>query len=151
MSGFGIAPYGTAPYGLGTPLTAAGNEGNVLPDATGKSQGSRAINSATRRYEFDSNGRAKGQNNTQQLVQLALLTALGSSAMPRLGEAPMGGVIGANFVQRRKTSIQTALADLVNRKLVSIVSIEVDTSRRPILTLVRWRDLTSSIEQQIAI
>lgn len=151
MSGFGIARYGTAPYGLGTPLTAAGNEGNVLADDTGKSQGSRVINSRTRRYEFDENGRAKGQINTQALVQLALLTVLGSSAMPRLGEEPSGGVIGANFAQKRKASIQSALADLVRRKLISVVSIEVDTKRKPIFTLVRWRDLTTDIEQQIAI
>lgn len=151
MAGYGTAPFGTAPYGVGTPSTTAGNAGSLLNDTSGATQGSRYINPRTRQYEFDANGRFKGQQNTQSLVQLALLTVLASSSVPGLGETLPSGVIGTNFVKSRKSAISDALSDLVKAKLISIVSIDVDTTRRPVFTVIRWTDLTTGIEQQTQI
>lgn len=139
---------GTAPYGLGTPATSSANAGVLLPNDKGETQGSRYINPRTRQYEYDSNGRAKGMPNVQQLVELALLTVRGTSAQTDLGVEEPSGVIGANFVERRKTSINQALSRLVTDKMIEVLSVDVDVDRRPIFTLVRWRDLTTSIERE---
>ncbi len=151
MGGFGTAPFGTAPYGVGTPSTAGGNVGSVLSDAFGASQGSRRVGTKTRQYEYDANGRAKGRGNTESLVLMALTTIAGSSAQAALGDAAPSGVIGANFVARRTASIRQALGDLVKAKSVAIISIDVDVTRRPVFTLIRWRDLTTQSEQETAI
>ncbi len=151
MSGLGTDYLGVGPYGTGTPETAAGNTGLVLSDAYGVSQGSRYINSRTRQYEFDANGRVVGMNNTQHLVQLAMLTVAASSAMVTLGELSPSGVIGAAFVQRRRASVESALAPLVRSKLIEILSIDVDTVNRPVFTRIRWRDLTTTVEQETRI
>lgn len=151
MAGFGIAPLGTAPYGLGTPATSSTNGGVLLPNDLGETQGSRYINPRTRRYEYDEHGRARGQHNIQHLVQMAFLTIRGTSAMTDLGDYAPDGVIGQNFVSRRKEGITQALSRLTRDKLIAIVSIDVDTRNRPVFTIVRWRDLTTEIEQEITI
>lgn len=152
MAGFGVAPFGSSPYGLGTPATtAADNSGVVLADDLGVQHGSRYINPRTRQYEYDAHGRAKGMPNVRQLAMLAFLTIEGSSAMADLGIEEASGVIGVNFVARRKEAIQRAFARLTRDKLLTITSIEVDITRRPTFTLVRWKDLTTEIEHEDSI
>ena len=86
MSGFGSQPYGRSPYGIGTPALATPTGGSVLRDeTTGISQGSRRLNPSTRDYDIDEYGRALGANNVRAMVELALSTDLGSSAMVELG------------------------------------------------------------------
>lgn len=146
MSGVGGSPMGAFPYGLGTILPASDNGGVILPDAFGVTQGSRFINARTRSYEYDEHGRAKGMSNVASLVQMCLLMAKGSSAMADLGEVAPSGVIGANFVSRRKSEIKQALKRLVDTKTIAIVSIDVDVKSRPVFTIIRWRDMTTLIE-----
>jgi hypothetical protein len=148
MAGLGHAACGTAPYGLGTPATSSTNGGALLPNERGETQGSRYINPRTRRYEYDEHGRAKGMPNVQQLVLMAFMTIRGSSAMPDLGDEAPSGVIGANFVARRKEAVTRAAAHLVDGNLIEIISIDVDPKARPIFTIVRWRDLTTRIERE---
>lgn len=151
MSGFGAAPLGTAPYGLGTPATSSSNSGVLLPDASGATQGSRFLNARTRRYEYGPDGRARGQESVSSLVQMALLTVKGTSAMASLGDEAPSGVIGNNFVARRKASITQALSALTTANTIEIVSLDVLADNRPILTIVRWRDLTTTLEQETTI
>lgn len=149
MSGFGATPFGTGPYGLGTPATSSSNAGVPLPNELGVTQSGRYINPRTRQYEYDANGRAKGMPAVQQLVELAMLTVSGSSAMAPLGEDAPNGVIGTNFVARTTEAIERALARLVSDKLIEITSIEINTANRPIFRVVRWTDLTTGIEQEL--
>lgn len=151
MAGFGSSPLGTGPYGVGTPATSSANAGLPLADDFGASQGSKYINPRTRSYERDANGRTKGMPNVPHLVQLALLTTRGSSAMTTLGDEAPGGVIGANFVSRRQASIRQSLTRLVDDNMIEIVAIEVYADNRPVFTLVRWRDLTTTLEHEARI
>ena len=145
MSGLGDSGFGSAPYGIGTPNTTAGNTGKVLVDDYGTQQGSRYLNQYTRQPEFDSNGNMKGQPNVHHLVTLALLTVRGSSADPDLGMAAASGVIGNNFVAEREAAIRQALDRLVKAGLVEILTIKIK-SRKPVLIATTWRDLTTTQE-----
>jgi len=146
--GAGYAPAGAFPAGFGTPSSVAGRAGNVLVDETGAQHGARYINPKTRRYELDATGRYKGMNNVSQLVEMAFLTVRGSSVLPGLGMKPMSGVIGRNFVARQKQAVKEALAFLTNANVIELVSVDVDVSRKPSMTLIRWRDLSTSQTQE---
>lgn len=146
-TGAGRSSAGVSPYGIGTPAVSDTNGGVPTPNTFAESQGSRYIDSKTRQYVYNSDGRAKGQANIPHLVQMAFLTVAGSSAMPRLGVLQAGGVIGNNFVSQRTQAIQAALKYLVDSSLIEIVEITVDAKIRPVFTRVRWRDLTTLVEQ----
>lgn len=148
MTGAGLAPAGTFLAGFGYQETPARDRSQALTDDFGRRHGARYIDPLTRRYAIDANGRYKGMSNIAQLVELAFLTQAGSSSMPALGLAPAGGVISNGFVAERKEAIRNALSSLTQSGLVELVSIDVDISRRPTMTLVRWRDLTTSTEQE---
>ena len=151
MPGFGTTPFGSGPYGIGTPATSSTNEGKPLTDAKGVRFGSRYINPRTRQYEMNANGRYVGMSSVQQLVELAALTLIGTSAMQALGEDAPSGVIGTNYVARTTEAIERAFARLVREKLIEINSIDIRPESRPVFRLVRWTDLTTGIEQELRI
>lgn len=136
------------PYGAGTPNTSAGNVGKVLSDGDGAQHGSRFIDSRTRGYAFDSNGRMKGMSNAKHLMLHTLLTVLDSTHVAGFGLREPGGTIGNNFERERETAIRAATSDLVKRGLVEIVSITTNRISRPVYTRVRWRDLTTNSEPE---
>lgn len=145
--GFGAQPMGASPYGVGTPAVSTDtNAGKTLTSASGTVYGGRYINPQTGLYEFDSNGRYVGTTDVKQLVVLAVKTARGSSAVQTLGFAPPVGVIGNNFVAKMKEAVNQAFAQLVRAGLVAIVDIDVRKNQRPVVTIVRWRDLTTDAE-----
>ena len=148
MSGAGRSKAGVSPYGIGTPAVSSANGGAALPDATGAQQGSRYLDPLLRVYVYDANGRAKGAANVPHLVQLALFTTIGTSAMTSLGAVAPSGVIGSGFDAKRKQTINSALKHLVDAKLISIKSIDVDSKSRPVHVKVTWIDLTTSVEQE---
>jgi hypothetical protein len=113
-----------------------------LTDYKGTPQGSRYINPQTRRWEFDSNGRALGMADAAHMVLMSLTTTLGSAAWFGGLPAP-GGVIGANFEAQRKTEVQNVLKPLVDNGTIEVVSITVDVKSRPVLTTILWKDLIS--------
>ena len=104
-SGYGDQPFGSSPYGIGTPATAK--------DEPAASAGSRYLNPDTRDYQIDPNTDQVAQMPpTRQRVLLAVMTLLSSStAIPGLGlRAPRK--IGINYVAQTKASIRAALAHL---------------------------------------
>jgi hypothetical protein len=154
MSGFGIQPAGLSPAGVGTPATAPANSGFALRNAfDGSAAGSRKLDPATNQYAIDSYGRVTGMSSAQQLVQLAIKTDKGSSAVRKLGnELYKIDRITDNFNRRVNDVITNALTDLVNRKLIAITSIEaqqVQGSRAFII--IKWTDLSTNTEEQITI
>jgi len=148
MSGAGSSPFGSSPYGIGSPPTSTGRAGTLLTDSVGAPQGSRYINPATRRWEFDSNGRPIGMPNAGHMVLMSLTTVLGSSAWDGGLPAP-GGVIGSNFEATRVQEIQNVLKPLVDDGTIEIVSITVNTKSRPVLTTILWKDLISDPKRVI--
>jgi|GEM_PF-6634426 len=140
MSGFGAQPFGSSSFGLGTPSSAPAPSGAVLrnPD-TGAQTGSRRIDPLTRDYVVDSvTGRSLAMGDVQQMVYLAIANIDFSEF----------DVIADDFERRMRLTLEGALADLVRRKLVAIVSVETSQlhpgAARPRL---RWRDLSADIER----
>ena len=149
MSGAGIQPAGLSPAGVGTPGVAAISGGVPLRDAAngGGSLAGRFIDPFTRQFVFDVNGRTLGMTETRQLVQLAVQTTRGKSAVRSLGNDMFTiDRITDSFVQRVQTVYQNALADLVARKLITIVAIDVtpnvNGSPTRAFVLVKYQDLT---------
>lgn len=151
MTGAGFSPAGVSPAGSGTPATTTGPSGTALTDDYGRQHGARYIDPATRRYVLDANGRYKGMPAVSQMVELAFLTLRGSSALPNLGMEKPSGVIGSNFVAKREQAVREAFQFLTRAQLAELVSVTVDTSRRPVVSIVRWRDLTTAEEQETRI
>ena len=153
MSGAGIQPAALSPGGVGTPSLAAYAPGGVQRNVnSGTSVGARSIDPKLRQYVFDANGRTTGMSSTQQLVQLAVSTTLGSSTVRGLGQS-LSKVdrITDNFVRRVSDVYTNALADLVSRKLIAITSIDVQqvTGTSRAFVVVKWTDLSTGSEEVI--
>ena len=163
MAGVGLQPAGLSPGGVGTPSTAQANAGVPLRDAINSgSLAGRLIDPYTRQYVFDANGRSLGMSETRQLVHLAVTMSRGKSAVKDLGnEMSSIDKITETFVQRVQSVYQNALADLVARRLISIVAIEVtpnvNGSPTRAFVLLKWTDLTTGslgqfgVEETLAI
>jgi len=149
MAGAGLQPAGLSPAGVGTPALSAIPGGVPLRDAVNNgSLACRFIDPSTKQYAFDANGRSLGMTETRQLVQLAVQTSKGRSAVKELGnEMFTVDKIGDSFVQRVQNVYQNALADLVARRLIAIVSIDVtpnvNGSPTRAFVLLKWQDLTT--------
>jgi hypothetical protein len=147
--GLGAAALGGCIVGFGEPGAADNYGGSVFRDlATGASLTGRYIDPKTRQYVYDQYGRALGQSTVPQLVQLALTTKLGSSTVSTLGQR-FGelDVIDESFDGRARAFVDQALADLVSKNLVEVLSVDIDrvaVSGERIH--VRWKDLTTDLE-----
>lgn len=154
MSGLGEISLGIAPYGAGTPAVDEVGGGIPLQSTSGVQYGSRAIDAATGSYLFDSTtGQLRGMPDVSQNVQLALTTALGSSAQASLGSGLFGITdITANIDKRVSAAVNAALQSLVDARQVAILSVtttKVKTSA--LLVRVRWRDLTTNTESATSV
>jgi hypothetical protein len=145
MSGFGSQPFGSSPYGLGTPAVATDLGGATLADQNGVQQGSRRIDPLTKDYVLDDTGRIAGMANTHQLVLLAVSTTKGTAAMRTLGhELKKIERISANFVRRVDTTLRACVQHLVLRGLIEVVGTSVQVARPGVgFAKLNWRDLTS--------
>ena len=144
MNGFGSQPFGSTLYGLGVPVSSQTNAGIVLRNpSTLQSSGSRYIDPARRDYVLDSSGRLIGMDETAHLVLMAVSTARNRSAVPgfghRLGEIT---VINDTFERDVTAIYEEALADLIARNRIALVSVDVQR-RHPgaVQVRVNWRDL----------
>lgn len=152
--GAGFAPAGASSAGYGVPDAPPMPSTAPLPDQqTGVPQTGRFIDPVTKDYAFAPDGRMYGMGTVPQLVQLALTTTFGSSAVPSFGERfTLIQEKGANFQQQIASAVANCLADLVKRKLVlikSVQGIEPGLQGNPDagLGIVKWVDLTTGIEQ----
>lgn len=146
MSGWGSQPFGSSPYGIGTPAVADALGGSTLRDAsTGEQLGSRKIDPATGDYVLDENGRILGMSSITQLVLLAVSTTKGSAAMRQLGqELRKIDRITSNLPRRVDNTLRAAVQHIVNRGLIEVVGTEVEVVRPGVvLARMRWRDLSS--------
>jgi hypothetical protein len=143
-----------SPAGAGTPALATAQGGKVFLDpATNVQQPARQIDYQTGQYVINSQGRAGGMPTTKQLVVLAVKTFRGSSAFTRLGlDTSKIDRFTANFQRQISDAYTLALSDLVNAKLIRIVSIvaqQIDVNRGSVT--VSWVDLTNLTEQQVTV
>jgi len=144
MSGFGSQPYGSSPYGLGTPAVATDLGGSALVNE-GVQQGSRRIDPLTKDYVLDDTGRIAGMSNVHQLVLLAVSTTKGSAAMRTLGhDFKKIERISANFIRRVDTTLRAAVQHLTARGLIEVTGVTVEVARPGVgFAKLQWRDLTS--------
>lgn len=152
--GNGLLPLGLSPYGIGYPEGATVFTGAILTDpASNTSTGSRRIDPKTRDYVLDGSARASGMGDTQQLVLMAVSTARGSSAMLALGHRLDDiDTIGDDISRRVRSILEDALADLVARKLITIVAVVAQVLRPGAVYInLRWRDTTTQTEHKLEI
>lgn len=150
MAGFGSQRAGSTSAGLGAPAIGQSMPGVVLRDpATQAMSSSRGIDSVSRDYLYDvANGRLIGMDDVRQLVQLALSTEIGSSAMRSLGnELRRIDRITSNFERRVNDAIAAALSDLIARKVVALQDVVIQRfAATKTFVRVEWRDLTTGVE-----
>lgn len=142
MSGFGSQPFGSSPYGIGTPAVAEASGGKILRNAsTGKSTGSLLIENGN--YVFDDNGRLLGMDDVKQLVYLAVRTTKGSSAMRELGQTLRKiDRITSNIERRVDATLREAVKHLVDKQLVEVTSVTVEHVREGVvIARMAWRNL----------
>lgn len=155
MSGLGGQPFGSSSYSLGTPAITDGSPGKILHDPeTGTTEGSRYINPRTRDFEVDKHGRLRGQMNVRHLVQMAIQTAKGSSAVRELGlDSSDLEVITSDTERRLSQALEEAVAHLVGANL--IVSLGVTRYRAGpsdgliagrVYSKFNWRDVATGEE-----
>ncbi len=144
--GAGFQPAGTTPAGLGTPNEADVMGGELLVDRFGKATGSRLVDSVTRRYVFDADGRMVGEDDLRHLIKMCVLTVRGSSAWSG-GLRPFGGTIGAAYQQRVQSYYREALAPLTggDSPLILILSITVKRVKQDALSIhLLYKDLLNN-------
>lgn len=149
--GAGLCPAGIAPAGYGVPDTVGPPASIPLPDPkTGLAQTGRFLDPTTKDYAFTSDGRLQGMPTVRQLVQLAIKTTLGSSALIDLGIDMKRIRDKADGFDQKVTSVLTdAIAPLVRQGLVQIDSVEVFDEPNPdaAIGILNWTDLTTGQPQ----
>ena len=145
-TGAGSTPFGSGPYGTGTPTTTPVATGRVLEDTSNAQQGSRFIDPRTKDYVLNADGRFVGQQNTRHLVVHRLSTVLGSSATLAVGHT-LGQVERMTQIKSIDTRIRAALSDIEDQ--MTIESIDISTARSDIapgraFIVVKWRDLATN-------
>lgn len=136
MSGFGLFPFGTGPFGFGSIAEAA-----IVPEPVA---GSRFIDPVTRDYVFDSATGHLGQMPPlRQRVLLTLMTQLGSSAVPGFG-VRLPPKIDRTFVSSSTAMVRSALRQLTDvERIMRIDDITVDTGGSRAAITVSYTDLTT--------
>jgi hypothetical protein len=144
--GIGACACGGAPYGFGTPATSPTPGGAIYRNTlTGDMMGAALIDSHTKQYSIDSNGRVLGVSPVHQLVYLALNTLRNSSVIQDFGlDLPRVKDIADNHLQAVEGLVRDALSDLVRRNLIQIRRVGVRLFN-PTGTLIEleWLDLTT--------
>jgi hypothetical protein len=152
--GFGISPFGTCPYGTGTPLAAPIPSGRIFANGATGQEGSRRIHEGTGDYVFDDTGRVLGMSATRQMMLLALSTVKTSAATANLGHELRKILdIGPDFERRVRNAVESACKHLTDAGLVGLVEIRQDrftnegtTQERGVRIVVRWVDLQTDEE-----
>ena len=154
--GAGLCPAGLAAAGYGVVDTGTAPLNALLPDVrTGLPRTGRAIDTVKKDYVMQSDGRLQGFDTVPQLVQLALSTALGSSAIQNLGiDWTKAQEKGSDFQRQLATIVANALAPLVAQKLVEVRAVivsEPPSNPDAGVGFVKWFDMTSQTETNTTI
>lgn len=149
--GLGFAGIGTSLAGYGS--IAQGDEPDlrILIDSTGQRLGARYIDPITRDYVLNANGHIAGMNGIQQEVYLAILTVLGSSVDPGLGQTFSSiRILTDNTINLITNSVNVALNDLIKSNKISLTGINVirDENANRIRINIFWVDLLNNSGQQ---
>ncbi len=160
MSGFGSQPFGSSSFGIGVPASTVAPDKRVFRDPrTSDSLSARRIDPFTRDYVRSDTGMYEGMPATLQMVQIAVSTKKGSSAMIALGhELDQITVITAGLEQRVESALREAVAHIVAQKLIEVLGVSMflagrDDGLQPgqVHTRFRFRDLTTNTIHEVGI
>jgi len=158
MPGFGSAPFGAAPYGIGTPDVEYTPGGKALaipgpnPSARQPRELARFIDPVTKRFVVDSYGHHSGMDAVQQQVYLAIRTVRGRAIPETLGNTvSLIKDIGDGFEEQVRSDLLDALQGLISARRIRVVTIDVD--RFPDMATrafirVRWVNLSNGREYE---
>lgn len=154
--GAGFCPAGLAAAGYGIPDTGTQPLNAMLPDLrTALQQTGRAINPLTRDYVMRTDGRLQGVATVSQLVQIALTTQLGTSALATLGiDMQSAREKGSDFQRQMATLVAGALSQLVQQGLVQLNAVivsEPPSNPDGGIAIVKWTDLTNLTENETTV
>lgn len=144
-----MAPFGTVPFGYGTPAIANPNVGLVFRKTDSSLGNNRFIDPATRDYVIDEEtGRIVGQDAMQQMVYLALVTVKESSAVFDLGQNFTSiKVITANIEAQITNEVKRALNHLTVKKQITINNVFVDVDANHVARIhVVWTDTSKNVQ-----
>lgn len=150
--GAGFSPMGVSIAGYGGVDAAPIQEQTILIDSnTGIAQNSRKVDPITGQYVYDTLDRVEGMSGIEQLVMLRAGTLIKSSAVFTLGMAAPSGVIGSSTQRKLEDDIRLAMKDLVDAKLIKIVSVSINQvpggGGHVIRRFFTWQDTSTGIEQ----
>jgi hypothetical protein len=151
--GIGLFPLGLFPLGYGQ----SGSTTSVTSKLFIKSDGSQGnvakIDSLTGDYVLDDHGNAIGDNSLNQMVYLGLKTTINTSCLLNFGlDIENIKTISPNIQLKFKLAVNSAVKHLIDRKLISIVSIDViNIQNKPgaIQVFVNYKDLTTNETNKI--
>jgi hypothetical protein len=146
--GIGLAPLGTCLAGFGVVDTAEISAPAIFkkPDGT---QGNAALlvpnDEGKLDYVVDASGQKVGADSVPMMVLLALKTAKGTSIDGTLGlDVSAMRQFSGNSAQAADTAVRNALASLVKRKLITVLSVTFERAGTNAAKLfVSWMDLTN--------
>jgi hypothetical protein len=146
MSGAGLSGFGTSFAGYGEVSTNIPSNKTVLIDKfTGKSGNTRFIDPLTKDYQFNEQGYAVGGNGIQQLVYLAILTVKNSSVIKDFGQGFTSvKTLGSNYKTLITNEVNNALSDLVKKKLIELVSVDISTAGTTSRIIIQWKNLKNN-------
>lgn len=144
MAGFGLLPFGTGPYGFGTPTTGAAPPVGAA--------GSRYINPVTRDYQIDpATGQQAQMPPLRQRVLLAVMTVLRSStALPGMG-INLPKKMGTTYEVETQNAVLLAVRQMTDvEKVMRVDRIDVKrtgTGRSEIT--ISYTDLTTGEQDRV--
>lgn len=145
--GFGLCPFGTVPFGFGTPATFDNNIGSPLLKEDGSQGTAIFLDPATGDYVLNADTNEYiGMDVVEQMVYLALNTVRGSAFLETLGQGfSTIRVISKNIQVRVEDEVRIALSALISDKLIELVAVEVSVKQlshvgKPAITI-HWRNL----------
>lgn len=126
--GFGMSPFGTAPFGFGSVVQANPNVGRVFGKANNSVGSGKFINPETRDYQMDPNtGRLIGQDSAQQLVYLALITVKGTSIVTGMGqEFSTIKTVSDDFLVKATNLVKASLKLLIDTRVIVLNEVKID-------------------------
>lgn len=145
MSAYGTMPFGTGPFGLGTPTS-------LTAPPTGTA-GVRYLNPASRDYEVDpATGQLAQMPSIRQRVLLAVTTLFRSStAVPTFG-IKLPRKMGTTFPAEADAAVRSALRHLTETEaLIRINSVTTERYGGRARITVAWTDLSTGLEDRTEI
>jgi hypothetical protein len=150
-TGAGLAPFGTAPAGVGLPVSSPALAAAGYGLSTTGAVSSIEIDPVTRDTVFDAYGSETGMADTAQRVWMLCETVQGSRAnYPTSGLAKPLKAGGDDLVLVVEGLFRQALAPVVDDGSITIDSVTVETDPlRPtyVYALVEWTELRTNSKQ----